>query len=130
MPAEAFTDLRTIRDTLGKSQSEFALLLGVSTRAVQSYEQGWRPVPLYVQRLAAMLLFLSWRKEGHRPTPCWKIRHCPPEKRDACPAYELGAVDLCWFVNGTPCKDPQRCAEEEQVRDCFSCPVVGQWLQA
>jgi len=130
MPAGSFTDLRMIRDTLDKSQSEFARLLGVSTRAVQSYEQGWRPVPPYVQKLAGMLLFLSWRKEGNRPTPCWKARNCPPDQRDACPTYEFGAGDLCWLLHGTPCKDPDSGTRTGQHTACVSCPVVGQWFHA
>jgi len=130
MPAEPFTDLRMIRDTLGKSQSEFADLLGVSTRAVQSYEQGWRPVPLYIQKLAATLLFLSWRKEGGRPSPCWKVRRCPPEKRETCPAFQFDAGDVCWLLHGTPCKEPGRGEETGRPTNCFSCPVVGQWLPA
>ena len=38
------------RAKLGKTQKEFGKLLNVSTKAVQSYEQGWRPVPLHVER--------------------------------------------------------------------------------
>jgi hypothetical protein len=130
MSAESFTDLRAVRDSLDKSQSEFARLLGISTRAVQSYEQGWRPVPPYVQRMIGMLLFLSWRKEGNRPAPCWKIRDCPPEQRDACPTFELGAGDLCWLLHGSPCKEEAARLRADGIAGCSSCPVVGQWLRA
>lgn len=35
-------DVRTIRKKLGKSQSEFALMIGVSTATLQNWEQGRR----------------------------------------------------------------------------------------
>jgi len=35
-------DIRSIRDTLGKSQSEFALMIGVSVSTLQNWEQGRR----------------------------------------------------------------------------------------
>ena len=36
------TDVRTIRHKLGKSQSEFALMIGVSVATLQNWEQGRR----------------------------------------------------------------------------------------
>jgi putative transcriptional regulator len=36
------TDVRTIRHKLGKSQSEFALMIGVSVGTLQNWEQGRR----------------------------------------------------------------------------------------
>ena len=35
-------EVRTIRQRLGKSQSEFALMIGVSTATLQNWEQGRR----------------------------------------------------------------------------------------
>jgi putative transcriptional regulator len=35
-------DIRSIRDSLGKSQSEFALMIGVSISTLQNWEQGRR----------------------------------------------------------------------------------------
>lgn len=35
-------DIRSIRVTLGKSQSEFALMIGVSVSTLQNWEQGRR----------------------------------------------------------------------------------------
>ena len=69
-------DLKRVRKALGKSQSELAALLGISTRAVQSYEQGWRRLPPYVQRLTGLLLFLKRRKDGPNLSPCWEILEC------------------------------------------------------
>ena len=45
-PARVFTfrpaDIRSIRLSLGKSQSEFALMIGVSLATLQNWEQGRR----------------------------------------------------------------------------------------
>lgn len=45
-PSRAFRfkpeDIRTIRDNLGKSQTEFALLIGVSVATLRNWEQGRR----------------------------------------------------------------------------------------
>jgi len=35
-------DIKSIRDSLGKSQSEFALMIGVSVSTLQNWEQGRR----------------------------------------------------------------------------------------
>lgn len=40
----------TLRAKLGKTQKALAELLGVSLKAVQSYEQGWRAIPMHVER--------------------------------------------------------------------------------
>jgi putative transcriptional regulator len=45
-PSRAFdflpADIKTIRQRLGKSQSEFALMIGVSVSTLQNWEQGRR----------------------------------------------------------------------------------------
>ena len=75
-------NLKSIRQNLGKSQSEMAELLGISVRAIQSYEQGWRKPPPSVQKLAAFFLFLRWQKDNPRQLSCWKIQGLfPPEPR-------------------------------------------------
>lgn len=50
-------DFARLRASLGKSQRELAGLLGLSLKAVESYEQGWRNVPSHVERLLYFLLF-------------------------------------------------------------------------
>jgi DNA-binding XRE family transcriptional regulator len=39
------TDFKEIRAKLVKTQKEMAQLLGVSIKAIHSYEQGWRKIP-------------------------------------------------------------------------------------
>ena len=39
-----------IRNQLGKTQMQMAQLLGVSLKAIQSFEQGWREIPVHAER--------------------------------------------------------------------------------
>ena len=126
-------DLRSVRDALGKSQEELATLLGASKRAIQSYEQGWRPVPVHIQKSAALLLFLNWRRKqfllGRKHSPCWVIRKCAAAVRAKCSVYELGAGDLCWLVTGTKCHGRTEKSWEAKVARCRTCDVMRQWLK-
>jgi DNA-binding XRE family transcriptional regulator len=130
MPRATLGDLKKIREFLGKSQSELGLLLGVSTRAIQSYEQGWRTAPPHVLRSVAMLLFLNWRKSQTWMAPCWDVRKCGPEKKECCAAWQLRAGDVCWLVNGTQCGDPHGRDWETKMDHCMKCPVTTRWLSA
>lgn len=49
----------SIRENLGKTQKQMSYLLGISLKAVQSFEQGWRSIPAYVERLSLFLLTLK-----------------------------------------------------------------------
>ena len=51
--------IRLIRRLLGRTQQELAHALGISTKAVQSYEQGWRKVPAHMMIQLFVLLALS-----------------------------------------------------------------------
>mgnify|MGYP001822735688 FL=1 len=43
-------EFTTIRKKLAKTQKELSELLGTSLKAVSSYEQGWRNIPVHVER--------------------------------------------------------------------------------
>jgi DNA-binding XRE family transcriptional regulator len=102
MDNEEFT---YFRKRLDKTQKEIASLLGTSLKAVHSYEQGWRNVPPHVER---QILFLFSRSRGNtnKVNLCWKVRNCPPDRKQKCPAWEFRAGKLCWFINGTICEGP------------------------
>ena len=123
-------ELKRIRKALGKSQSELAVLLGVSTRAVQSYEQGWRPVPPHVRKLTGLLLFLKRRKDSPKLPPCWKVVKCDRDVRSRCLAYQYRAGDLCWLVSGDYIRGRKRGSQEAKVAHCRKCPVMSQWLES
>ena len=52
MESKEFAELRK---KLNKTQKELAILLGVSLKAIGSYEQGWRTIPNHIER---QLLYL------------------------------------------------------------------------
>lgn len=110
------------RKKLGKTQKEMAQLLGTSIKAIHSYEQGWRTIPVHVER---QIYFLLTRKffGDDGVAPCWDTRSCPPEQREQCPAWEFSTGDLCWFVNGTICDGSVHESWREKMKRCRICVV-------
>jgi hypothetical protein len=98
-------------------------LLGTSIKAIHSYEQGWRHVPVHVER---QLFFLVSRMRGNN-TPkksCWIIKGCPPEIKKQCPAWEFRAGKICWFINGTICEGRVQKNWHEKMKICRKCEVL------
>jgi len=120
-------EFKNFRKQLGKTQRQMAQLLGVSLKAVHSYEQGWRSVPSYVER---QIFFLISRKQKdfEDRIPCWVIKNCPSEKKTHCPAWEFNAGDLCWFINGTICDGIVRKKWGEKMAFCRSCDIFKSLL--
>jgi DNA-binding XRE family transcriptional regulator len=111
-----------IRHFLRKTQEQLARMLSVSTKSVQSFEQGWRNIPPYIER--QMLLLLSLMRSRDRSIqPCWEILNCPMEWRDKCIAWELKAGHLCWFINGTYCQGKEQRSWGKKIRVCRECEV-------
>jgi hypothetical protein len=105
-----------------------AQLLGVSLKAVHSYEQGWRPVPGYVER---QLFFLVSRlKENIKNRKqCWVLKKCPPKLKNQCSAWEFKSGKLCWFINGTMCDGEVHLNWEEKMKSCRSCEILKSLLE-
>jgi DNA-binding XRE family transcriptional regulator len=102
-------EFKKIRKKLNRTQKEIAPLLGVSKKAIRSYEQGWRNIPPHVER---QMLYLLSRMDGNSKInrPCWVIKNCHPSIKVHCPAWEFNSGKQCWFVNGNisrgeVCKD-------------------------
>jgi len=112
----------TLRQRLQKTQKEMSQLLGTSIRSVQSFEQGWRKIPPFIER---QMLFLAARKEKPRmkTRPCWEVRKCSPDLREACPAWEFRLGDLCWFINGTICRGKPEKNWSQKIEICRKCQV-------
>jgi DNA-binding XRE family transcriptional regulator len=53
MDKREFSD---IRRCLEKTQKQMAQLLGTSTKAIESFEQGWRNIPVHIERQMLFLL--------------------------------------------------------------------------
>lgn len=116
-----------IRKKLQKTQKQMAQLLGTSMKAIHSYEQGWRSIPVHVER---QLYFLLFRKlsNGNAVEPCWAQRDCPQALREQCPAWEFATGDLCWFINGTICDGAVHASWKEKMKLCRSCDVFRSTL--
>lgn len=109
----------TIRKKLEKTQQQIAQLLGVSVKAVHSYEQGWRRIPDHVER--QMLFLISRRHTKNREIACWEMLDCPDEKKKKCPAWEFKSGKECWFVNGTFCSGEVYKTWKEKITICRKC---------
>ena len=120
-------DFTQLRKKLKKTQKQMAQLLGVSIKAIRSYGQDWRSIPAAVERHMYFLVSRIDENRKHRK-PCWAIKKCPPDQRKQCPAWELKAGDLCWFINGTVCEGQVQKSGKEKMEICKSCEVLSNLL--
>ncbi len=121
------SEFKFFRNKLSKTQKQMAVLLGTSLKAIHSYEQGWRTVPVHVERQVYFLVFRSAEK-NKRTKACWMIKKCSPEQRRSCPAWEFSSGDLCWFINGTVCEGTVQKDWKEKMKICRSCEVFKTML--
>jgi DNA-binding XRE family transcriptional regulator len=122
-------ELCKIRRHLGKTQNQFSQLLGTSLKAMQSFEQGWRNIPIHVER-QALLLLAQETSRNEKSKLCWRRESCTQAMRDKCPAWEFQMGNLCWFVNGTICKGSVQESWSEKMKICRNCNVLESLLQA
>jgi transcriptional regulator with XRE-family HTH domain len=131
MAAEEFSRLRKL---LGKSQKELAEILGISRKAVESYEQGWRKVPVNTERMLYFLLFKLKEPLLAGKGSCWDERACPDSVRQTCMTWLVGEGHYCWFFTGKLCAARRPENQESGPPDaggaggndlavCRSCPV-------
>jgi len=111
-----------IRHHLGKTQRQLAQLLGTSPKAIQSFEQGWRNIPVHTERQVLFLMVLKYSQEK-MARPCWVMKGCPEKIRQNCPAWEFQAGHLCWFINGTICQGKVQESWQEKMKICRQCGV-------
>jgi len=118
--------VRSVRGRLGLSQSQLANLMGLSPRAIQSYEQGWRDVP---RTITAQLMTVLALHRGHadQGTPCWRLTGCPEEKRAGCSASTVGRGRFCWLLAGRSC-GPIKAAGSASGLPCVHCVVFRNLL--
>lgn len=117
-------EFQALRGKLEKTQKEMSQLLGTSLKAVQSFEQGWRKVPVHIERQMLFLRALQ-KGGGENIRPCWDIRGCPPQTRQACPAWEFHVGHLCWFINGTICQGKAQESWSKKMKICRKCEVFA-----
>ncbi len=116
-------EFKSFRQRMSKTQKQMSQLLGISLKAVHSYEQGWRSIPSPVER--QMFFLISRMKETQKNRkPCWVIKKCSPVIKKQCPAWEFKVGDLCWIINGTMCCTGACKDWEEKMKCCRSCEVL------
>jgi len=122
-------EFSSCRQKLQKTQKKMAELLGTSLKTVQSFEQGWRKVPVHIER---QMLFLLHTKKGKADNarPCWDIRNCSERARQSCPAWEFNAGNFCWFINGTLCLGKPQRSWSHKMKVCRKCEVFVKHLGA
>jgi hypothetical protein len=119
MESEEFIALRK---RLQKTQAQIAQLLGVSLKAIHSYEQGWRIIPAHAER--QLFFFVDRIRRRNKPqNSCWTVKGCPEDRKSKCPAWEFQAGDLCWFINGTVCEGFAHKKWKDKIRVCRTCDV-------
>jgi len=111
-----------VRRYLDKTQAQMARILCVSIKAVQSFEQGWRKVPVSVERQLMFFLFLK-KASGNGMKQCWEVRNCPAGWRENCAAWEFQAGHYCWFINGTYCQGRFEDSWQKKLGICRKCEV-------
>lgn len=114
---------KKIRSRLNKTQKEMAQLLGVSIKAIHSYEQGWRKIPHHVERQLFFLLSRVINSREHAGSACWEILDCPEARMENCPAWEFNTGELCWFINGTSCNGEVHDTWDKKMEECKKCEV-------
>ena len=119
--------VKQIRGILGRTQAEMAAALGVSSKAVQSYEQGWRAVPVRVM-IQFLVLLALYRKQAMDDVPCWEIRKCPAAQREQCASFTVGRGQFCWFI-GSKNYRPADSDAPAPFLPCMDCPVVKRLLK-
>jgi DNA-binding XRE family transcriptional regulator len=116
------SEFTRLRQKIGKTQKQMGELLGVSIKAIQSFEQGWRRIPVHVERQLLFLIAAKARISG-TSRPCWEIRGCALKNRNSCPAWEFQVGHICWFINGTICQGKSRGKWSQKMAVCKKCPV-------
>jgi hypothetical protein len=110
------------------SRTEVASFLGVSRKAVESYEQGWREIPerVWKQLITTAAAQLQYPLPHHRR--CWEIVGCQPERRDACFSFRQLRGRFCWLTAPNHCREAHLGANTGCLA-CVDCPVTRQFLR-
>ena len=117
-------DVKAIREELGLSQSALAAMVGISVRAIQSYEQGWRHPSGMVERVLLLLLIAHRNGDMLASRRCWEQKNCALEIRNRCIAYVTRQGHLCWFFTGTLCEGKRKASLSDKMRTCMECGVM------
>ena len=121
-------DLKAVRRRMGMSQSEFADLMGVSLRTVQSCEQGWRNPSSSVEKAAILLLMAKRNGVDFSTHICWESVRCSKGEREACLVFKTRQGHLCWLLSGHICKGMRLHSWEDKKKLCSECDFFEELL--
>jgi len=105
-----------------------AEFLGVSKKAIESYEQGWRKTPPHVEQMVLLHTILLRGRDLCKVQPCWKLKDCDPAICAKCPAKRAHAPGFCWLITGTLCKGQGTGSWKAKRRLCLKCVVLRRLL--
>lgn len=114
-------DMKVLREMVGLSQSEFADVLGVSLRTVQSCEQGWRNPSPAVEKAALLLLMIHNHGSRVGQHTCWETLECPEQERESCLVHRSQQGHLCWLLSGHVCMGIRLHTWEDKKKLCSEC---------
>ena len=117
-----------IRKMLKKTQKETAILMGISQKAVESYEQGLRNIPRNIERIMYFLLFKLNMDKLEQGELCWNEKGCSPEIRRNCVAWIAKEGFFCWFLTGKTCMG-QKMVSVKYSQNCFDCNFFQEKLK-
>lgn len=121
-------DLKDVRRQVGQSQSEFADLIGVSLRTVQSCEQGWRNPSPAVEKAALLLLMARRHGAAFSAHSCWESVPCSEAERQGCLVYNTRQGHLCWLLSGHICKGRRLHSWADKKKLCAECDFFQELL--
>ena len=122
-------DFLKIRKKLNKTQKGMAELLGVSKKAVESYEQGLRNIPVNIERIVYFLLFKLNMEKFEENKLCWEDKECPPGIRENCVAWIAKEGFFCWFITGRVCAG-EKLRSPQTKNSCFNCSFFRENLES
>jgi len=117
-----------MRARLKRTQKEIAELLGISLKAVESYEQGWRRIPANIERILYFLLFKMNQNLFNRGDRCWLDKKCPSAIRANCPTWITREGLYCWFLTGKMCRAEKK-GRPVKGLSCRGCTFFNKTLK-
>ena len=109
-----------IRRQINKTQKELALLLGISKKTVESYEQGFRNIPVNTERILYYIFFKLNIDKFDQKKVCWDEKDCPASIRNECIAWITKEGFFCWFLTGNSCRR-EMTNPSSSNQNCFQC---------
>lgn len=121
--------VKTLRTQLGQSQKQIADTLGISKKAVQSYEQGWRTAPSHVEQMVLLQAILARHADLRKVPHCWQVNKCSAETRRKCPSAKVRTPGFCWMLTGNLCQGQPMGNWEAKRAHCLECNVMKALLE-